>query len=90
MSMRPMPWPDVPEQTRVVARAAFPKGSPAMRLRDQLGPVFADTDFIGVFGARGRPGISPAVLMLVTILQFVEHLTDRQAAVAVAVAGRID
>jgi Transposase domain (DUF772) len=37
---------------------------------------------------RGRPGISPAVLMLVTILQFVEQLTDRQA--AQAVAGRID
>jgi transposase len=88
MSMRPMPWPEVPEQTRVVARAAFPSGSLPMRLRDELGPVFADSDFLGLFGTRGRPGISPSVLMLVTILQFVEQLTDRQA--AVAVAGRID
>lgn len=59
-----------------------------MRLRDKLGPVFADSDFLGLFGTRGKPGISPAVLMLVTILQFVEQLTDRQA--MVAVAGRID
>jgi transposase len=88
MSMRPVPWPEVPEQTRVIARAAFPNGSLPMRLRDELGPVFADNDFLGLFGTRGRPGISPAVLMLVTILQFVEHLTDRQA--AAAVAGRID
>jgi len=59
-----------------------------MRLRDELGPVFVDSDFFGLFGTRGRPGISPSVLMLVTILRFVEQLTDRQA--AVAVAGRID
>jgi transposase len=83
-----MPWPEVLEQTAVVARAAFPRGSLPMRLRDGLGPIFLDTDFNGAFGVRGRPGISPAVLMLVTILQFVEQMTDRQA--AQAVAARID
>jgi transposase len=77
-----------PEQTAAVARAAFPKGSLAMRLRDEFGLVFQDADFAGAFGARGRPRISPAVLMLVTVLQFVERLTDRQA--VEAVAGRID
>jgi len=86
--MRPMPWPEVPEQTAGVARAAFPMGSLAIRLRDELGPVFQDTDFIGVFGVRGKPGIAPSLLMLVTVLQFVEKLTDRQA--VAAVAGRID
>ena len=88
MSMRPMPWPEVPEQTALVARRAFPKGSLAIRLRDELGPVFQDADFIGAFGVRGRPGIAPSLLMLVTVLQFVERLTDRQA--VAAVAGRID
>lgn len=88
MSMRPVLWPEVPEQTAVVARASFPQGSLAMRLRDDLGPIFQDTDFAGAFGVRGKPGISPAMLMLVTILQFVERMTDRQA--AQAVAGRID
>lgn len=86
--MRPAPWPEVPEQTAAVARAAFPKGSLAIRLRDELGPVFQDADFIGTFGVRGKPGIAPSLLMLVTVLQFVEQLTDRQA--AAAVAGRID
>lgn len=86
--MRPMPWPEVPEQTALIARRAFPKGSLAIRLRDELGPVFQDADFIGAFGARGRPGIAPSLLMLVTVLQFVERLTDRQG--AAAVAGRID
>jgi transposase len=83
-----MPWPDVPEQTARVAQQAFPKGSLPMRLRDELGPVFQDADLIGTFGVRGRPGIALSVLMLVTVLQFVEQLTDRQA--VEAVAGRID
>jgi transposase len=88
MSMRPKAWPGVPEMTAAVARAAFPKGSLPIRLRDMLGPVFEDEHYLGVFGVRGRPGIAPGQLMLVTVLQFVEDLTDRQA--AQAVAGRID
>jgi transposase len=88
MSMRPVPWPGVPEQTALVARRAFPKGSLAIRLRDEIGPLFQDTDFLGAFGTQGKPGIAPSLLMLVTVLQFVERLTDRQA--AQAVAGRID
>jgi hypothetical protein len=64
MSMRPMPWPEVPEQTAAVARAAFPKESLAIRLRDELGPVSQDTDLIGMFGVRGKPGIAPSLLML--------------------------
>jgi transposase len=37
---------------------------------------------------RGKPGISPAQLAMVTVLQFAENLTDRQA--ADAVRGRLD
>src|ERR1700752_4798879 len=80
MSMRPVGLPEVPEQTVVVARAAFPKGSLAIRVRDRLSEVFADEPFAGAFGVRGAPGLSPGVLALVTVLQFPEDLTDRQAA----------
>ena len=76
------------EQTAVVARAAFRKPTLAMRVRDELGEVFADGAFIDAFGIRGRPGISPGQLAMVTVLQFAENLTDRQA--ADAVRGRID
>ena len=78
----------VPEETARVARAAFPKGCLAMRVRDALGPVFADSDFADLFSVRGRPGLSPALLAMVSVLQFAENLSDRQA--AEAVAGRID
>jgi transposase len=59
-----------------------------MRVRDELPGVFADDQFVSAFGVRGKPGISPGQLALVTVLQFVERLTDRQA--ADAVRARID
>ena len=54
-----------------------------MRIRDELGEVYADARFAGAFGVRGRPGISPGQLMMASVLQFSEDLTDRQAAEAV-------
>ncbi|WP_406500947.1 IS1182 family transposase [Streptomyces sp. NBC_01590] len=88
MSMRPSSGAEVPAVTGDVARAAFPKGCLAMRIRDSLGPLFLDEEFRAAFGVRGRPGISPGRLALVSILQFAENLTDRQA--AHAVRARID
>ena len=52
----------------------------AVVIRDELGELYADEQFAAAFGVRGRPGWSPGRLMLVTVLQFAEHLTDRQAA----------
>ncbi|WP_411144290.1 hypothetical protein [Streptomyces sp. x-80] len=63
-----------------MARAAFPDGSLPIRVRDRLAEVFAGELFVGSFGARGAPGMPPDVLSLVTVSQFTENLTDRQAA----------
>src|SRR5690349_6689978 len=59
-----------------------------MRLADQLGAIYPDEEFAGLFPPRGQPALSPGRLALVTVLQFVEGLSDRQA--ADAVRGRID
>jgi transposase len=83
MSMQPRPWPDVPELTARMARSSSRKGNLAMRIRDELGEVYADARFAAAFGVRGRPGISPGQLMMASVLQFSENLTDRQAAEAV-------
>ncbi|MCM3920491.1 transposase [Frankia sp. AiPs1] len=80
MSLQPKGLPEIPAQTVAVARAAFPRGTLAMRLRDRLAEVFVDEPFTPAFGRRGAPGLPPAVLSLVTVLQFTDNLTDRQAA----------
>src|SRR5256886_7392137 len=89
MSMQPKPWPEVPAVTARVAKRAFGKqGSLPIRIRDQLGSWYADAEFAEAYPVRGKPGISPAQLAMVTVLQFTEDLTDRQA--ADAVRGRVD
>ena len=88
MSLKPSPIEPVPEETARVAKAAFRKGNPLLRLRDELGAIFADADFADLFPRLGQPGLPPWRLALVTILQFRENLPDRQA--AEAVRARID
>jgi transposase len=88
MSLKPSPIEPVPEGTARVARAAFRRGNPLLKLRDELGAVFADADFADLFPKLGQPGLPPWRLALVTLLQFRENLPDRQA--AEAVRARID
>jgi transposase len=88
MSMHPQPIGLVPEDTARVARAAFPKGNLYMQMRDVLGTIYDDEDFSELFEVRGRPAITPWRLALVTVMQFSEGLSDRQA--AEAVRARID
>jgi transposase len=71
-----------------VAKAAFPKGNVYMHMRDVLGSIYHDEDFSELFEVRGRPAITPWRLALVTVMQFSEGLSDRQA--AEAVRARID
>lgn len=74
--------------TVAVAKAAFPNSNLVMAIRDELGIVYTDDHFGDLFAKRGQPAESPAVLALVTVLQFAEGLPDRQA--VDAVRGRID
>jgi hypothetical protein len=59
-----------------------------MRLNDQLGTIFEDQDFADLFPESGQPAQSQFRLALVTILQSLEGLSDRNA--ADAVRGRIE
>src|SRR5436305_14568184 len=49
MSLRAQLPTPVPDETARVARAAFPQGNTYLRLRDELGPLFADEDFAGLY-----------------------------------------
>ncbi|MBM0239945.1 IS1182 family transposase [Micromonospora sp. ATA32] len=90
MSLQPAPWPEPSQEIAVAVQAMYRgrRAPLAVVIRDELGELYADEVFAAAFGVRGRPGWSPGRLMLVTVLQFAEHLTDRQAAEAVRV--RID
>ena len=88
MSLTPSIIEPVPDQTVLVARAAFPKGNLYLSMRDELGTLFDDRDFAELFSRLGYPAITPWRLALITIMQLLENLSDRQA--AEAVRSRID
>ena len=88
MSMQAQAIPPVPELTVTTARAAFPRGNRYMTMRDELGVFYSDLEFAELFARRGRPGETPWRLALALVFQFVEGLSDEQA--AEAVRSRID
>lgn len=88
MTLHPQPVPPIPAQTAQVAHAAFPKGNLYIRLRDTLGVFFTDDDFAALYPRCGHLAQSPWQLALITVMQYVESLSDRQA--AEQVRARID
>ncbi len=88
MSLKPQAMCPVPQETVRIARAAYPKGNIYLRLRDTLGRIFRDEDFADVYPKDGQPAEAPWRLALVSVMPFLENLSDRQA--ADAVRGRLD
>ena len=88
MSLQSQPSYPIPEETQRIARAAFPKGNLYMRMRDELGEIYQDANFAELFPGRGQRAKSPGRLAWVTVMQYSEGLSERQA--AEAVRARID
>ncbi len=88
MSLQAQPIPAVPDMAAKIARRAFRKGNVYMQMRDVLGTFFHDDQFTELYPADGQPAYAPWRLALVSVMQFAENLSDRQA--ADAVRSRID
>ncbi|HZT34879.1 MAG TPA: IS5/IS1182 family transposase, partial [Nitrososphaera sp.] len=73
----------MPEETARIAEAWFPKGNRSIRLRDALGTIFDDHEFADLFPRKGQAAEAPWRVALVCLVQYMEELTDRQAADAV-------
>ncbi len=83
MTMHPQAIYLIPTETERVARAAFPQSSLIMRICDEVGLLMTDRELAHLFPNVGHLALAPSRLLLVTIFQFMEGLTDRQAADAV-------
>jgi transposase len=88
LSVRPRSGEQVPSLTAQIARASNPSGTTAMWVKDRLGGLWRDEDFIDWYPRDGRPGLSPAQLATVCVLQFLLDLSDRQ--ITESVRCRID
>lgn len=79
---------EIPEATRRIAKAAFPKGNVYLWMRDEMGELYQDSLFADMYSDVGQPALPPSKLAVVMVMQFMEGLSDRQA--ADAVRARID
>ena len=86
--LRSRPIEPVPEEAARGGRAAFPSGHPYGRLADEPGALCANDLFAVVCPTQGWPALAPWRLALLTVPQFAEGRSDRQA--ADAVRARID
>src|SRR6266581_961725 len=84
MSLRPETLPPIPDVTAAAVRAAFPKGNLYVELRAEFGTLYTDQLFADLYPPQGRPvEVAPWRLALIVVMQYLEGLTDRQAADAV-------
>ena len=89
MGLQPRDFLHIPEETRRVAQAAFPKGNNYMTMRDKLALWYKDSDYAHLFlSHQGQPALSPGRLNLIMIMQYAEGLSYQQT--VEAVASRID
>lgn len=73
----------IPDDTEQAARASFPNGHPFMQIADEFGLLYSNAQFAPLFSPTGQPALDPARLALILVFQFLEGLSDAQAADAV-------
>jgi len=87
MALGPTEIGTIAEETERIARAAFPKGTAYMPMRDAVGVLFGEADWTARYAREGQPGWTAWRLMRVRVMQLGAGLSDRQA--ADGVPGRI-
>jgi len=88
MSLKVKPLPPIPVDTAQVVEQILPPTNLFRWLGEQLSDLVSDEDFADLYAVEGKPGLSPALLVMVTVFQFLETLSDRQA--AAMVVSRLD
>ena len=80
MSLKVRPVPPIPDDIATLIRQILPASHALVLMGDRLSQFISDEDFADLYPAEGKPALSPALLALVTVLQYWEFLSDRQAA----------
>jgi transposase len=70
----------IPTETKRLATTIFPNGNVYMRMYDHFGTLVDNAQFVHLFSKEGHPSLAPARLAIVTIMQYMEGVSDTQAA----------
>ena len=86
--LKPTPLPPIPPETKHYGQLLYEPENVYRQIGDEFADAFCDEQFAAMYSPLGQPALSPTLLSLVSILQYLEHLSDRQA--LVMVRSRID
>jgi transposase len=75
----------IPADTAGVGQKLLPPTNPYRVIGDHLADLLDDAQFAALYDTTGRAALSPALLALVTLFQFMENIPDREAAEQVVV-----
>jgi transposase len=70
----------MPVETAAVGKVILKEDSPYRLIGEKLFDRYREEDYADLYSTEGKPGISPVILAIVTVFQFMERLPDRQAA----------
>jgi transposase len=85
MTLHPRDLSAMPADIATLGQKLLAPTNPYRVLGEQLADILQDAQFAELYQERGRAAISPGLLALVTLFQFLEDLPDRAAAEAVVV-----
>ena len=83
MCMKPRTSDQIPEDTQQLGQTLLKPDNVMRLIGERLSEFIHDEDFADLYSPEGRPAVWPGLLALVTVLQWAEALSDRQAAYAV-------
>lgn len=79
MSLKPQPLGPIPAETYELGQELLAEDDVMRRIGEQYAEIVRDEDFAQMYSHTGQPAMSPARLALVSVLQAMEHISDRQA-----------
>jgi transposase len=80
MCMKPRLAAEIPQDTRQLGQTLLKPDNVLRIISERLSEFIHDEDFADLYPPEGRPAVWPGVLALVTVLQWTEAVSDRQAA----------
>ena len=83
MSFKPKPPRPMPKELAVLGPKLLRPDSPYRLVGEQVYEQYDEADYVDLYHAEGKPAISPVLLSFVTAFQYMENLSDREAAEAV-------
>jgi len=79
MCLKIRPAWSMPAETKRIGQKLLKEKEVYRLIGDQLFERWHEEEYADLYSAEGKPGISPVILALVSVFQFMEKLADRQA-----------